>query len=55
MSSLEGAKVAKKELEGTSMYITADINVMMRIQYSTMERLDIGNETERARDYTKET
>ena len=34
------------------MYLSADVNVMMKIQYSTMEKLEITQENERARDYT---
>lgn len=31
MSSLDSAKTAKKELQGTSMYLSGDVNVMMKI------------------------
>ena len=35
------------------MYASIDVNVMMRIQYSTLEKLDISNESDKAKDYTK--
>ncbi len=31
MAGLDSAKAAKKELQGTSMYLSADVNVMMKI------------------------
>ena len=34
------------------MYLSGDVNVMMKIQYSTMEKLEITSENERARDYS---
>ena len=52
MASLDSAKTAKKELQGTSMYLFGDVNVMMKIQYSTMEKLEITQDNEKARDYT---
>jgi len=41
MASLDSAKTAKKELQGTSMYLSGDVNVMMKIQYSNIEKLEI--------------
>jgi hypothetical protein len=52
MQNIEAAKAAKRELEGKSMYLSSDTNVM-RIQYSQMQKIEITQESERAKDYTR--
>ncbi|TNV81441.1 hypothetical protein FGO68_gene13942 [Halteria grandinella] len=51
--TVEQAKVAKFTLEGQGMYGEKGANVM-RIQYSERTKLDIGNQTLKAQDYTRQ-